>query len=112
MTSTPPARRRVVAAGAGVGVVWVCMVVFGLGLSAAPTESFRGKFAKSLRKGWVCGGKTGLTNQIRNGWRDFRFREKVSERQEIGKRFQVENQGFRGAWVRKGALRLGLLGWI
>jgi hypothetical protein len=83
-----------------------------LGLSAAPTEGFRGKFAKSLRKGWVCGGKTGLTNQIRNGWGDFRFREKFLEREEIGKRFQVENQGFRGFRERKGALSLDCLGWF
>jgi hypothetical protein len=80
-----------------------------LGLSATPTESFRGKFAKSLRKGWVCGGKTGLTIQIQNGWRDFRFREKVSERQEIEKRFQAENQGFRGFRERKGVAKVGIV---
>jgi hypothetical protein len=48
--------------------------------------------------------KTGLTIQIQNGWQDFRFREKFLEREKIEKRFQVENQGFRGVWVRKGAL--------
>ena len=36
--------------------------------------------------------KTGLTIQIQNGWQDFRFREKFLEREETGKRFQVENQ--------------------
>jgi hypothetical protein len=40
--------------------------------------------------------KTGLTMRIQNGWQDFRFREKFLEREETGKRFQVENQGFRG----------------
>jgi len=53
--------------------------------------------------------KTGLTIRIQNGWRDFRFREKVSERQEIEKRFQVENQGFRVAWVREWRVKLSLL---
>jgi hypothetical protein len=48
--------------------------------------------------------KTGLTIQIQNGWRDFRFREKFLEREKTEKRFQAENQGFRGVWVRKGAL--------
>ncbi len=94
------------------GLFRVCMVCFWfgvvLGLSATPTESFRGKLRKVCERGGVCGGKTGLTNQIRNGWRDFRFREKVSERQEIGKRFQVENQGFRGAWVREWCAKAGI----
>jgi hypothetical protein len=79
-----------------------------LGLSATPTESFRGKLRKVCERGGVCGGKTGLTNQIRNGWGDFQNREKVSERQEIGKRFQAENAGFRGVWERNGSAKVGI----
>jgi hypothetical protein len=75
-----------------------------LGLSATPTESFRGKLRKVCERGGVCGGKTGLTLGNRNGWGDFQNREKVSKRQKIEKRFQVENQGFRGVWGWKGAL--------
>ena len=80
-----------------------------LGLSAAPTEDFRGKLRKVCEMGGVCGGKTGLTIRIQNGWRDFRIREKFLEREEIGKRFQVENQGFRGIQERKGVAKLSLL---
>ncbi len=94
--------------GVGGGVVCVCMVSFWfgvvLGLPAAPTESFRGTLRKVCERCGVCGGKTGLTIQIQNGWQDFRFREKFLEREETGKRFQVENQGFRGVQVWKGAL--------
>ena len=75
-----------------------------LGLSATPTESFRGKLRKVFERGGVCGGKTGLTLEIQNGWRDFRFREKFLEREKTGKWFQAENQCFRGAWGWKGAL--------
>jgi hypothetical protein len=53
--------------------------------------------------------KTGLTIQIRNGWRDFRFREKFLEREEIGKRFHVENAGFRVVWERERRTKLSLL---
>ena len=48
--------------------------------------------------------KTGLAFGNRNGWQDFRFREKFLEMEEIEKRFQAENQGFRGFRERKGAL--------
>ena len=64
---------------------------------------------KVCEMGGVCGGKTGLTLGIRNGWRDFRFREKFLEREEIRKRFQVENAGFRGVQGWKGAAKFGLL---
>lgn len=80
---------------------------------AADTRSGQAELASaSSQSNPNASQKTGLTIQIRNGWRDFRFREKFLEREEIGKRFQVENQGFRGVQVRKGALRLGVLGWI
>ena len=99
--------------GVGGGVVCVCMVSFWFGvvlvLPAAPTESFRGKLRKVCERGGVCGGKTGLTLGIQNGWRDFRNREKFLEREEIGKRFQVENQGFRVIWGWSGSAKLSLL---
>ncbi len=47
--------------------------------------------------------------RIQNGWQDFRFREKFLEREETGKRFQAENQGFRVAWVREWRTKLSLL---
>jgi hypothetical protein len=53
--------------------------------------------------------KTGLTIQIQNGWRDFRFREKFLEREKTEKRFQAENQGFRGVWVREWRTKLSLI---
>jgi hypothetical protein len=53
--------------------------------------------------------KTGLAFGNRNGWQDFRFREKFLEREEIGKRFQVENQGFRVIWGWSGSAKLSLL---
>ena len=58
--------------------------------------------------GGVCGQKTGLTLGIRNGWRDFRFHEKFLEREEIRKRFQVENAGFRGVWERERRAKVGV----
>jgi len=87
--------------------VWFCMVSFWfgvvLGLSAAPTESFRGTLRKVCERCGVCGGKTGLTIQIQNGWRDFRFREKVSEREKTGKRSEVQNKGGLGGVARRSA---------
>jgi hypothetical protein len=80
----------------GLLTVWVCRQLRRKALGERCE-----KFAKG---GGVCGGKTGLTIQIQNGWQDFRFREKFLEREETGKRFQVENQGFRGVQVWKGAL--------
>jgi hypothetical protein len=87
------------------GFVWFGVVLV---LSAAPTEDFKGKLRKVCERGWVCGGKTGLTLGNRNGWGDFRIREKFLEREEIGKRFQVENQGFRGVQERNGSAKVGI----
>ena len=53
--------------------------------------------------------KNGLTIRNRNGWGDFRIREKFLEREEIGKRYEAENQGFRVAWVREWRTKLSLL---
>ena len=89
-------------------LVYGFLVTDCLGLSATPTESFRESLRKVCERGGVCGGKTGLTLGIRNGWRDFRFREKFLEREEIRKRFQVENQGFRGAWEREWRTKVGI----
>ena len=83
----------------GLFLVWGC-----LGFVGSSDGKFRGTLRKVCERGGVCGGKTGLTLGIQNGWRDFRFREKVSERQKTGKRFQAENQGFRGIQGWKGAL--------
>ena len=75
----------------GLFLVWGC-----LGFVGDSDGKFRGKLRKVCERCGVCGQKTGLTIRIQNGSRDFRNREKVFERQKTGKRFQAENQGFRG----------------